>query len=71
MTLTLAFDSFKGSLRSDEVADAFAQGLCSVLPSVYINKVYIADGGEGTAEALVKNGAFIHFFKKIIRGYLW
>ncbi|MBR5608437.1 MAG: glycerate kinase [Bacteroidaceae bacterium] len=55
MTLTLAFDSFKGSLRSDEVADAFAQGLCSVLPSVNINKVYIADGGEGTAEALVKN----------------
>ena len=23
MTITLAFDSFKGSLRSDEVADAF------------------------------------------------
>ncbi|MEE1235554.1 MAG: glycerate kinase, partial [Bacteroidaceae bacterium] len=55
MTLTLAFDSFKGSLRSDEVADAFAQGLCSVLPGLNINKVYIADGGEGTAEALVKN----------------
>ena len=62
MTVTLAFDSFKGSLRSDEVADAFAQGLCSVLPGLYIKKVYIADGGEGTAEALIRNlnGEFVH-----------
>lgn len=62
MTVTLAFDSFKGSLRSDEVADAFAQGLCSVLPGLYIKKVYIADGGEGTAEALIRNlnGEFVN-----------
>lgn len=62
MTLTLAFDSFKGSLRSDEVADAFEEGIRTVLPLVNIRKVYIADGGEGTAEALVKNlnGKFVH-----------
>ena len=40
-TILLAFDSFKGSLTSREVADAF------------VKKVCLADGGEGTAEALV------------------
>lgn len=55
MTITLAFDSFKGSLRSDEAADAFAEGICSVIPCLNIRKVYIADGGEGTAEAWVRN----------------
>lgn len=54
MTITLAFDSFKGSLTSEEVADAFQEGLLSALPHCTINKVCIADGGEGTAEALVR-----------------
>lgn len=54
MTITLAFDSFKGSLTSDEVADAFHEGLLSALPHCTVNKVCIADGGEGTAEALVR-----------------
>ncbi len=53
MTLTLAFDSFKGSLTSEEVADAFAGGVLSVQPTADIRKVCIADGGEGTAESLV------------------
>lgn len=54
MTITLAFDSFKGSLTSEEVADAFQEGLLSTLPHCTVNKVCIADGGEGTAEALVR-----------------
>ena len=53
MTITLAFDSFKGSLTSEEVADAFQAGLLDILPHCTINKVGIADGGEGTAEALI------------------
>ena len=54
MTITLAFDSFKGSLTSEEVADAFQEGLLSALPHCTVNKVCIADGGEGTSEALVR-----------------
>lgn len=54
MTVTLAFDSFKGSLTSEEVADAFQEGVLSALPHCTVNKVCIADGGEGTAEALVR-----------------
>lgn len=52
-TILLAFDSFKGSLTSREVADAFEEGVRSVAPDCIIHKVCLADGGEGTAEALV------------------
>ena len=52
MTITLAFDSFKGSLRSDEVADAFEDGLRTSMPDCTILKANIADGGEGTMDAL-------------------
>lgn len=51
--ITLAFDSFKGSLRSDEVADIFEEGLRTVLPHCMVRKVRIADGGEGTLDALM------------------
>ena len=49
--ITIAVDSFKGSLSSAEVAEAVAQGIEAVLPHCEVCKVSIADGGEGTAEA--------------------
>ena len=54
MKVTLAFDSFKGSLTSGEVADAFASGLHLCAPGCEVQRVIIADGGEGTTEALVE-----------------
>lgn len=54
-TILLAFDSFKGSLTSREVADAFEEGVRSVVPDCQVRKVCLADGGEGTAEALVSS----------------
>lgn len=51
--ITIAVDSFKGSLSSREVADAFGQGFASVADDVIISKVAVADGGEGTVEAIV------------------
>lgn len=59
--ITLAFDSFKGSLSSQEVADAFQVGFCSLYPHCEVQKVYIADGGEGTVVALTEtlNGRYI------------
>ena len=50
----IAIDSFKGSLSSREVADAFEQGFRTYYPDCEIRKVTIADGGEGTVEALVE-----------------
>lgn len=51
--ITVAVDSFKGSLSSREVAEAVARGVNSVLPQCEVRWVSIADGGEGTVEALV------------------
>lgn len=53
MRLVLAPDSFKGSLSAPEAAGAMARGLRSVLPEAELLLVPIADGGEGTVEALV------------------
>lgn len=61
MKIVLAFDSFKGSLTSREVAEAFASGFGNILPHCEICTVNIADGGEGTLDALVEslNGSYI------------
>lgn len=53
--ITIAMDSFKGSLASSQAADAVERGLLCVFPSCDIRKVCIADGGEGTVEALVQS----------------
>lgn len=54
-TITVAFDSFKGSLTSREAAEAFAQGWYESLPECEVRKAYIADGGEGMTEAIVES----------------
>lgn len=51
--VVVATDSFKGSLSSREVADAFELGFCAIYPNCKVFKVGIADGGEGTIDALV------------------
>lgn len=53
--ITVAFDSFKGSLTSREAAEAFAQGWHEHLPECEVCKAYIADGGEGMTEAIVES----------------
>ena len=53
--ITIAFDSFKGSLTSREAAEAFAQGWYESLPECEVCKAYIADGGEGMTEAIVES----------------
>ena len=52
-SIVIAVDSFKGSLSSLEVAEAFEAGFRQHYPTCDIRKVAIGDGGEGTVEALV------------------
>ncbi len=52
--IVVAADSFKGSLGSGEVADSVEAGILEVFPECEVDKIYIADGGEGTVEALVR-----------------
>ena len=53
MKILIAPDSFKGSLTSIEAANAIAKGFQRVFTSAVIEKIPMADGGEGTVEALV------------------
>lgn len=53
MNIVLAPDSFKGSLSAVAVADAMEEGILSVFPNARVTKVPVADGGEGTVEAMV------------------
>lgn len=51
--ILLAPDSFKGSLSSLQAAKCMEKGIRKVFSSAIIQTVPIADGGEGTVEALV------------------
>jgi len=53
MRVVIAPDSFKGSASAKEVAKAIANGLKVALPDSEFDLVPMADGGEGTVEALV------------------
>jgi glycerate 2-kinase len=53
MRIILAPDSYKGSLSAVGVADAMERGILQVFPDAEIIKFPIADGGEGTVDALV------------------
>jgi glycerate kinase len=52
MRILIAPDKFKGTLNAREVAQNIAQGLLDVQPDAQIEVVPMADGGEGTAEAI-------------------
>ena len=53
MRIIVAPDSFKGSVSALGVAEAMERGIHAVFPEADVIKVPIADGGEGTVEALV------------------
>jgi len=53
MRIIVAPDSFKGSVSALGVAQAMERGIHAVFPEAEVLKVPIADGGEGTVEALV------------------
>jgi glycerate kinase len=52
MKILIASDKFKGALNAREVAENIAKGLRGALPDAKIDSVPMADGGEGTAEAI-------------------
>jgi glycerate kinase len=58
--IIVAPNSFKGSLSATQAARAIARGVREALPDAEIIEIPIADGGDGTVEALVtsRNGTF-------------
>jgi glycerate kinase len=61
MKIVIAPDSFKGSLTALEVANSIEEGLLKYNKDFIIEKIPMADGGEGTVESLVSltNGEII------------
>lgn len=53
MKIVIASDSFKGSMSSMDVAQAAEKGIREVMPDCQVVAVNVADGGEGTVEAIV------------------
>jgi glycerate kinase len=67
--VVVAPDSFKGSLSAVEAANAMERGVVSALPGASVEKVPIADGGEGTVEAMVMATGG-RFERRVVRGPL-
>ena len=53
LNIVLVPDSFKGSLNSVQVAEALIKGLRRAAPDAEICAIPMADGGEGTVDALI------------------
>jgi glycerate kinase len=53
MRIVIAPNAFKGSLTAFEAAEAIAEGIRAALPDAEMVLVPIADGGDGTVDALV------------------
>ena len=69
MKVVVAIDSLKGSLSSLEAGHALSEGIHKVFPKAEVTVRPLADGGEGTVEALTlgMNG---HLEKVIVTGPL-
>lgn len=52
MKIVVAIDSFKGSLSSIEAGEAAKKGILKAIPKAEVMVRPLADGGEGTVEAL-------------------
>jgi glycerate kinase len=61
MKIIIATDSFKGTLSADEACEIIANAVRECAPNVELVLKPMADGGEGTAKALIKaaNGRWI------------
>ncbi|MBR6720227.1 MAG: glycerate kinase [Clostridia bacterium] len=66
MKVTIAIDSFKGSLSTFEAGNAAKEGIKEVYPDANVIISPLADGGEGTVDAVIESAggeyvsAFVH-----------
>ncbi|MDB5774699.1 MAG: glycerate kinase [Herbaspirillum sp.] len=57
--IVIAPDSFKGSLTARQAADAIGRGILQAIPDARLHLCPIADGGEGTLDAMLHAGGKI------------
>ncbi len=58
MKILVSIDSFKGSLSSLEAGLATKEGILEVYPNANVKVLAIADGGEGTVDAILNSTDF-------------
>lgn len=63
MNILICLDSFKGSISSRNANAALAKGLRNILPSGNVKQIELADGGEGTLDALKNQLNKIEYIK--------
>ena len=77
MRILIAPDSFKDSLSAAKVAESLAKGIKSTFQAAEISLLPLADGGEGTLDAIKGNLEYVKcmasdpLFRKIESKYLW
>jgi glycerate kinase len=61
MKVVIAMDSFKGTLKADDACEIVAKAISESIPEARLVVKPMADGGEGTARAMIKaaNGRWI------------
>ncbi len=61
MKVVIATDSFKGTLTAYEACEIIAKAICESAPEAQLVLKPMADGGEGTAQAMIKaaNGRWV------------
>jgi glycerate 2-kinase len=77
MNILIAPDSFKDSLSAPKVAKSLAKGIKFTFPEANVSLLPLADGGEGTLEAIKGSFRYIRcmasdpLFRKMPTKYLW
>ncbi len=54
LRILIAPDKFKGTLNSEQVAQAIERGLQRAMPGVKTTRLALTDGGEGFVETMVR-----------------
>lgn len=54
MNILISIDSFKGSMTSMQAGKAAEKGILRAMPDADISICPLADGGEGTTDALIE-----------------
>ena len=65
MNILIAADSFKGTNTSLEVGQAIQRGFAKIFPEASFRIVPVADGGEGTVEAVLQAAGEVGHLEKL------
>lgn len=65
MKVVITSDSFKGSASAKEISEFIEKGVRNILPSAHTIKVPLADGGEGTVDAIITATQGENIYKEV------